>query len=379
LSSALVHLDAGGAQIAAEGSTMNGEGEHIDDLLTERLLRVVDEGRRTATYKLALLLALIDAAALSPGKDHVSTHELSRLVLELYYPQTREYVANDGIQRELRQISMKGSPPLREVLRLRLLAEAQGCRNLAEARRVLADEYDRTLEAVEQTFVRYPIPLLQVVGTRVVPFLYAVDWPEGTSVAMLRREGRDHVRFLDGVADRLVVLGPLLRPLIELHWTRDVARWTRVDTEEDRLRAHLFGAARVTFPIGLRRGLAEMQDGTCFYCGSDLGRTAQVDHFLAWSRWPNDAVENLVLADRCNGDKSDHLAGPVHLRSWMQRLERRAADLGELADATRWMSDPGRSRALVQSTYEHLAPGTPLWIHGAAFMEAAGPLALGAE
>ena len=34
-----------------------------DDLLTERLLRVVDEGRRTATYKLALLLALIDAAA----------------------------------------------------------------------------------------------------------------------------------------------------------------------------------------------------------------------------------------------------------------------------------------------------------------------------
>ena len=35
-----------------------------DDLLIERLLRVIDEGRRTATYKLALLMALIDSAAL---------------------------------------------------------------------------------------------------------------------------------------------------------------------------------------------------------------------------------------------------------------------------------------------------------------------------
>ena len=30
-----------------------------DDLLIERLLRVIDEGRRTATYKLALLLGII--------------------------------------------------------------------------------------------------------------------------------------------------------------------------------------------------------------------------------------------------------------------------------------------------------------------------------
>lgn len=34
-----------------------------DDLLTERLLRVINEGRRTAPYKLALLLALTDRPA----------------------------------------------------------------------------------------------------------------------------------------------------------------------------------------------------------------------------------------------------------------------------------------------------------------------------
>lgn len=142
-----------------------------DDLLSERLLRVVDEGRRTATYKLALLLALIDAAALAPGENSVATRDLAALVLEVYFPQTRVYVANDGIERELRQITMKGSPPLRAVLRLRLHGDAAGCRNVAEVRRRLPDEYARALDVVEETFVRYPIPLLQVVGKRVIPFL----------------------------------------------------------------------------------------------------------------------------------------------------------------------------------------------------------------
>jgi hypothetical protein len=35
------------------------------DVLVERLLRVIDEGRRTATYKLALVAGLIDAVAVS--------------------------------------------------------------------------------------------------------------------------------------------------------------------------------------------------------------------------------------------------------------------------------------------------------------------------
>ena len=33
----------------------------VSDVFAERLLQVIDEGRRTATYKLALLIALMDA------------------------------------------------------------------------------------------------------------------------------------------------------------------------------------------------------------------------------------------------------------------------------------------------------------------------------
>ena len=329
-----------------------------DDLLTERLLRVVDEGRRTATYKLALLLGLVDAVALAPGHTDIPTRDIAERVLELYYPQVRIYVANDGIARELRQISVKRSAPLQAVLRLRLHGDAARCRNLQEVRSRLGEEFERALDDIEDTFVRYPIPLLQVVGQRVMPFLSEVDWPEGTSVRTLRRRAADRVRLLDGVADRLVVLGPLLRPLIELHWTRDVARWTRVATEEDRLRAHLFGADRVGFPGTLRDGLREVQDGRCFYCQAPLTCAAQVDHFLAWSRWPNDAVENLVLADRCNGDKSDHLTVEEHLWRWTDHLRRHGDALVDVAARSRWPSDPRRSTALVRSTYLHVAAGT---------------------
>lgn len=178
-----------------------------DDLLIERLLRVIDEGRRTATYKLALLMALIDAAAISNGVPEIPTRVVAEQVLALYYPQTRIYVANDGIERELRQITMKGSPPLRAVLRLRLHGDAAGYRSADDTKQRLTDEYEMALDVVEDTFVRNPIPLLQVVGTQLMPFLYEQDWPEGTSVASLRRDGRDRVRLLPGVVDRLVCSG----------------------------------------------------------------------------------------------------------------------------------------------------------------------------
>lgn len=347
----------------------------VDDaLLIERLLRVVDEGRRTATYKLALLLALIDAVAVGGGSSDIGTRAIAAEVLTHYYPQTRIYVAANGIERELRQITLKGSPPLRAALRLRLLGDVHGCRSADEARSRLPDEYEIALNAVEDTFVRYPIPLLQVVGSQLIPFLYAADWPEGTSVAALRREGRDVVRFLPGVVDRLVVLGPMLRPLIELHWTADVARWTGLDLEDASLRSHLFGSERVAFPARLVGGLRDIQDGCCFYCGDAVAGRGQVDHFLAWSRWPNDAVENLMLADGCNGAKSDHLVARRHLNRWTGHVENHADDLVDLAGSLGWRTAIDRTRSLVASTYSHVAGGTPLWVRGNEFEIAAGPL-----
>ena len=171
-----------------------------------------------------------------------------------------------------------------------------------------------------------------------------------------------------------MTLGPLLRPLVELHWTRDVARWTGVATEEDRLRAHLFGADRVSFPVALRGGLAELQAHSCFYCGDRLGTMNQVDHFLAWSRWPNDAIENLVVADQCNGFKREHLAAADHVDRWALHVATHRSDLLEIATKARWSSDAGRSTTLVTSTYRQVVAGVPLWVEGRTFVEAEGPI-----
>ena len=60
-------------------------------VVAERLLQVIDEGRRTATYKLALLMALIDACATASdaaGRAPTTLHtrEIARHVLRLYLP-----------------------------------------------------------------------------------------------------------------------------------------------------------------------------------------------------------------------------------------------------------------------------------------------------
>lgn len=344
-----------------------------DELLIERLLRVIDEGRRTATYKLALLLAIIDAAAMSPGQSDLSTRLLAERALELYYPQTRSYTDRFGVAHQPRQIAMKQAAVLTAIEQLRTKAEVRGCRGLGDVQRRLPADYERTLTAVEETFVRYPIPLLQMVGAKLVPFLYPADWPEGASLKSVRRDGLDRIRLFPGVADRLVTLGPMLRPLIEIHWVRDVARWSQIAVEDELLHSHLFGRTRASFPRPLTDGLRELQDNRCFYCYNRLTNRVYVDHFLPWSRWPTDAVENLVAADACNGAKSDHLVAAVHLIRWRARLDRSSGALGDLAETSRWTTAPERTAALAESTYRLLAPGTPLWLRDREFELASGP------
>jgi hypothetical protein len=67
-------------------------GPAADAGFAERLLEVIDSGRRTATYKLALLIALLDlcarrsdAAGRPPGVLY--TREIAEQVAAIYWPQ----------------------------------------------------------------------------------------------------------------------------------------------------------------------------------------------------------------------------------------------------------------------------------------------------
>lgn len=204
---------------------------------------------------------------------------------------------------------------------------------------------------------------LQVIDGVPQPFIYEVEWTERVTLRHLHQLGDGAVCFQSGAPAQLVRLAPLIRPLAETHWVRMVAELNGLTPVEDELRRHLFGTERSTFPLVLRRGLSELQSDTCFYCDISLGvERSAIDHFIPWARWPNDAIENLVIAHAaCNGHKSDRIPGPVPLMHWSDRMRSRRSEVRKIAVESKWSSAADRTLSVAMSLYTHLPEGTPLW------------------
>jgi len=71
---------------------------HAPLALAERILDLLDQGRFTATYKYAVLLALLDlclenAARDGAAPDLLTTRQLAVKIVELYWPHTRPWAA----------------------------------------------------------------------------------------------------------------------------------------------------------------------------------------------------------------------------------------------------------------------------------------------
>jgi len=330
----------------------------------EQILAVIDDGRRTATYKLALLMALIDccaegASVHGQSPEALSTRPIARRVAQLYWPQLRPFPTPTG-PIDLRQIANKSATIVRV---LKTLFDSLPGVGTWEAAEVAApDHAEEVLDVVELATARFPLVRLQTVDGVQRRFLYDLDWGEEIAMTRLRTPGGSLVRLRPGAGDQLLRLAPLVRPLIELHWLRMVAGFNNLDLVEDDLRRHLFGAQRTAFPPSLRRGLLDLQAGACLYCPKPLSIVATaVDHFVPWSRWPNDAIENLVLAHAsCNTRKSDHVPGPKPLALWVDRLGMGAA-VTALAAQVPWQAGRDKTLSLARSMYAHLPDGSPVW------------------
>jgi hypothetical protein len=292
----------------------------------ERLLEFIDSGRRTATYKLALLLALLDLCARHSdtrgrAPQVLYTRDIAEHVASLYWPQVIPYPLPGAASAEvLRQITLPRAAIVAAVSSFRSAAEAAGATSWRLARLRLPGAYRAMLDQVEVIVAEQPLPRLQAVGSAqaVFPFLYELSWGTRESFfpARLRRHGPrgPAIDLLPGAGDELLRLGPLIRPLVELHWTRMVAEINGVASAELNLHRHLFGSDRILPPRPLRDGIGALQDGRCFYCHDPLGSTPEADHFIPRIRCGIEAVENLVLAGRrCNNDKRDLLPGPAHV------------------------------------------------------------------
>jgi 5-methylcytosine-specific restriction endonuclease McrA len=325
----------------------------------EQLLTVLERGGFVATYKYAVILGLMelcleDSTRSGAAPSSVTTPQLAEKVVELYWPQARAFR-----ERILLQNSGKQAGILSQIVRFQG-SLADPTVPLARARTLAPQGYERLLRAVEWILVEMPLPKLQRVGREVAPFIYQIRWDDDVRRGEFTSDNFDNqIRFIGEAGDHLVRLAPLIRPLVQREWATLVAQFN--DFPEAELERFLFGAKREAI-AHLAAPLRELQGNSCFYCGTRLSDGAQVDHFVPWSRHPDDGLDNLVAAhSRCNARKSDHLAATEHVEEWTSRMRGRSADLEAVADEARWPREPQRTLAVARSIYLRLPTGARLW------------------
>lgn len=349
--------------------------------LAERLIQLLGRGGFTATYKYAVLIALMDlcmeltnVTGLPP--DMITTRQLAEKVIELYWPHCAPYDDKHGV---LRQNASKGDTQaeiIRHILQFRAGADANPAASLplSRARATAAPgAYEKLLRLIEWKLVEMPLPRLQVIGGQEDRFLYEYGFTIKIQKSAVdhyqqgRGNGFDNRLLLKpGVSAALIALNGVLRPLIYRNWALMVASVNGL--HEPSLEDFLFGVGRTSLdPV--RPRLRELQDGRCFYCEKAMGAACHVDHFVPWSRHADNSIDNLVAAhDDCNGKKSDYLAAAEHVVRWRERSARCAGDLADIAREEAWESRPERSLSVARAIYRMLPDDARLWLSGRSFL-----------
>ncbi|MDL9947202.1 HNH endonuclease domain-containing protein [Gordonia sp. ABSL11-1] len=329
--------------------------------LGQKLVAVLESGRRTATYKLAVLMALLDLAVESVPDDandvvDINLDDLTTRVIELYWRQMRPL---DG--HRLRQSSDGRGVIFDAVAHLR--SSVTGAHRTPSVDLVVAQGSPECIAAhatVKQALVRYPLKLLQnlTTGADNERFLYDDSWM-GTGSKRVIAEHGNALTLFPGVCVTLARLAPLLKPAFQLAWVDDVRRMNRsvLDDGPD-LAHHLFGADRISLQ---RAGDALTQEfgASCFYCDASVRAARHVDHLLPWSRVGIDGLTNLVLACAgCNSSKSDLLPAPEHVG---RALARGRTVLDQLAVEINWPSQYDRVVSAGRGLYTTQPMSTPVW------------------
>lgn len=326
----------------------------------EKVFAILNEGHKSATYKYAVLMGLLDLCC-EYHDDHgfppqsVTTAQLARKVLEYYWPQSMPFPET---RRPLRQYSVKTQQA--EIISLiwkKRREHAAAVKTPHQLERHEERAFNSLLRAIERTIVQEPLPRLHNASSVDRPFIYSIWWRKEVPMREFRA-GSNLIHFIDGAERHLVKLRGLLRPMLQQEWTRWVSANTGV---QDKLGKYLFPESRV--PLDKLRGpLLDLQDDRCFYCGGKVRKDPAVDHFLPWARTHNDNLGNLVVAhSKCNLSKSDYYASSDHLKEWVARLRGRADDLKTISEDAYWPFDGRASLGLARGIYLNLPGGVRLW------------------
>ncbi|WP_307797333.1 HNH endonuclease [Williamsia soli] len=329
--------------------------------LGQQLMSVLESGRRTATYKLATLLALLEfAVEHAPGERDaavdVDLDDLAERVIALYWRQVRDL---DG--HYLKQTSQKVARIPDAVRDLKQVTSPSGDVTLEVARRRGGAKFLATRDLVRMTLVQQPLLRLQRVGSDLVHecFLYDDTWMRDNISAKAVADHGNALRLFPGVCFALARLSALLKPALQIAWVNDVRKLNHfLDQDVPDLPGHLFGIDRIS--LDRARVVLTAEFGQrCFYCDAAVSTGAHVDHVLPWSRVGIDGLANLVLAcPRCNSNKSSLLPAPLHVFAALDRGRER---LDALAQSIDWPCQFDRTAAAARGLYATQPTGTPIW------------------
>ena len=295
-------------------------------LLGQRIVAILETGLRTATYKLATLMALIDHAIEHVPKDpdaplDVPIPDLAHRVLELYWQQVRPF---DG--KELRQSTQTRARIPQAALDLRSAAKVGAAgTSLAVVTNRAPAPYQNAIDQITLCLAQQPLFRLQRLPGAAPSdcFLYDDSFlHDHVSRRSLRARG-DAISLKPGVAAGLARLAGLLKPALEIMWVEDVRRMNPF-LEEDvpDVAGHLFGRERIAL-AAVREPLKDAFGAQCFYCNASLTRDNPIDHVLPWSLLGLDGLANLVQScRRCNGDKRHSLPAPSIVDQVWRETER---------------------------------------------------------
>lgn len=354
---------------------MTGVGSVGDDYaikFAENLLALLDEGRTTTTYKYLVLLAMLDCVIEYAGPDGLppttlTTSQLAKRATEILWPQSAVFAPQlEG--RVLKQTqSGQQAELISEAVRLRERLQLGPYGTFRQAMSDVPDQANRLIRETEWKLIEMPLPRLQRFGQRDRHFIYEISWDESLTQREFKSIDFDNrIRFVPGAAECLLRLSSLLRPLIQRRWASMVARLNSDFVRDSELEQFMFGPQRASL-TKLQEPLRDMQGGRCYYCSDRVTAASnpQVDHFIPWSRYPNDEIGNLVLTDgSCNSSKSDLLASEDHLERWVERLAgggELASELESLATALDWECDWPKSLSIARGIYLRLGDGAQLW------------------
>ncbi len=331
-------------------------------LLGQRVVAILETGLRTATYKLATLMALIDHCIenMPERADDallVPIPDLAHRVLEIYWQQVRPF---DG--HELRQSTQPRARILLATNTLRQAARVtSGAASVEQARLRAPAAYRTAIDEITLCLAQQPLHRLQKLPGAPTSdsFLYDDSFlHDQVSRSTLRANG-DGINLRPGVAYGLARLAGLLKPALEIMWVDDVRRMNKfLEAQVPDVAGHLFGRERTSL-TAVREPLKNAFGPHCFYCRTHLPVSNPVDHVLPWSLVGIDGLANLVLAcARCNSDKSGALPAVSIVESV---LARDRAILEQIASDIQWPTQHDRVVAAALGIYRVQPAGVPTW------------------